>query len=389
MKILNVVASMDPSQGGVCQGVKNNIAAMQQLGINNEVVTFDKSSAAFLKEEPYVIHALGPAMGPYSYCAKLHSWLLENFQRFDTVIIHGLWLYNSFGSYWAWQKLKKKNQDAPRIFLMAHGMLDPYFQKAKGRRLKAIRNWFFWNIIEEKVVNGVDGILFTCEEELLLARKTFKVYHPKSELNVGYGIQSPPVNKREFSEAFFQLCPQAKGRPFLLFLSRIHVKKGVDLLIKAYNHLNKQHDLPDLVIAGPGLESEYGKRIRKMASGSTIHFPGMLQGDAKWGAFYNCEAFVLPSHQENFGIAVVEALACKKPVLVTDQVNIWREIEQANAGIVVPDTEEGIYNMLFQWVSTPPEKRVLLNENAFQAFSDSFAIENSVKKMVASLAVSA
>ncbi|GHA48833.1 glycosyl transferase [Salinimicrobium marinum] len=389
MKILNIVASMDPSQGGVCQGVKNNIAAMQPLGISNEVVSFDISGSPYLKEEPYMIHALGPAIGPYSYCARLHSWLLENFQRFDIVIIHGLWLHNSFGSYWAWRKLKKKNQSVPRIFVMAHGMLDPYFQVAKGRRFKAIRNWFFWNIIEEKVVNGVDGVLFTCEEELLLARKTFKVYHPKSELNVGYGIQRPPASKSEYGEAFFRLCPQVQGRPFLLFLSRINIKKGVDLLVKAYNRLSIQFDLPDLVIAGPGLESEYGKRIKKMASTSTIHFPGMLQGDAKWGAFYNCEAFVLPSHQENFGIAVVEALACKKPVLITDRVNIWREIEKANAAIVVPDTEEGIYNMLFQWVSTPPEKRILLNQMAFQAFSDNFDIENSVKRMVSSLAVCA
>lgn len=380
---------MDPSQGGVCQGVKNNIAAMQQLGISNEVVSFDESSAAFLKEESYIIHALGPARGPYSYCVSLQSWLLENFQRFDTVIIHGLWLYNSFGSYLAWKKFKKKNKKIPRIFVMAHGMLDPYFQKSKDRRLKAIRNWFFWNLVEEKVVNGVDGILFTCEEELLLARKTFKIYQPKSELNVGYGIQSPPANRSEFSEAFFQRCPQVKGRPFLLFLSRIHVKKGVDLLIKAYNHLNKQHDLPDLVIAGPGLETEYGKRVRKMASTSPIHFPDMLQGDAKWGAFYNCEAFVLPSHQENFGIAVVEALACKKPVLITHQVNIWREIEKANAGIIVPDTEEGISKMLYQWVSTASEKKNLLNQNAFQAFSANFLIETSVKRMVASLVASA
>ncbi|WP_424494957.1 glycosyltransferase [Salinimicrobium sp. GXAS 041] len=389
MKILNIVASMNPIQGGVCQGVKNNIAAMQQLGVYNEVVSFDLSGSAFLKEEAYVVHALGPARGPYFYCARLHSWLLENFERFDTVIIHGLWLYNSFGSYLAWQRLKKNNQEAPRIFVMAHGMLDPYFQKAKGRRLKAIRNWFFWNIIEEKVVNGVDGILFTCEEELLLARKTFNVYHPKSELNVGYGIQKPPVNKDRFGKEFFRMCPQLKGHSFLLFLSRIHVKKGVDLLIKAYIRLSIQYDLPDLVIAGPGMESDYGKRIWKMASGSTIYFPGMLQGDAKWGVFYNCEAFILPSHQENFGIAVVEALACKKPVLITDQVNIWREIKKANAGIVGPDTEEGIYDMLLQWVTTTPEQKNQLNQNAFQAFTENFDIENSVRRMISSLAVSA
>ena len=73
---------------------------------------------------------------------------------------------------------------------------------------------------------------------------------------------------------------------------------------------------------------------------------GMLSGAAKWGALYGCEAFVLPSHQENFGIAVVEALACGRPVLISDQVNIWREIVEDGAGIAEADTEEGVEKLL-------------------------------------------
>jgi hypothetical protein len=72
----------------------------------------------------------------------------------------------------------------------------------------------------------------------------------------------------------------------------------------------------------------------------------MLSGAAKWGALYGCEAFVLPSHQENFGIAVVEALACGKPVLISDQVNIWREIVEDGAGLVEGDAEEGVEKLL-------------------------------------------
>jgi glycosyltransferase involved in cell wall biosynthesis len=76
----------------------------------------------------------------------------------------------------------------------------------------------------------------------------------------------------------------------------------------------------------------------------------MLSGEAKWGAFYGCEVFVLPSHQENFGLAIVEALACSKPVLISNQVNIWREIQDFNAGIVADDTLEGTINLLGSWV---------------------------------------
>ena len=94
------------------------------------------------------------------------------------------------------------------------------------------------------------------------------------------------------------------------------------------------------MIAGPGLDTAFGREMRQLAESlcpqpstltpqPAVFFPDMLTGDAKWGALYGCEAFVLPSHQENFGIAVVEALACGKPVLISNQVNIWREIEAA------------------------------------------------------------
>jgi glycosyltransferase involved in cell wall biosynthesis len=83
----------------------------------------------------------------------------------------------------------------------------------------------------------------------------------------------------------------------------------------------------------------------------------MLQGDAKWGALYGCDAFVLPSHQENFGIAVVEALACDRPVLISNQVNIWREIESARGGLIADDTPEGCVKLLSQWLQMSAEQK--------------------------------
>jgi glycosyltransferase involved in cell wall biosynthesis len=126
--------------------------------------------------------------------------------------------------------------------------------------------------------------------------------------------------------------------------------------------------LPDLVIAGPGWDSGYGSEVRALideanrsiastancklqtADSVPIHAVGMLSGAAKWGALYGCEAFVLPSHQENFGIAVVEALACGKPVLISNQINIWREIAEDGAGMVEEDTEGGVEKLLRQFL---------------------------------------
>ena len=143
----------------------------------------------------------------------------------------------------------------------------------------------------------------------------------------------------------WRTLPELKGRKFILFLSRIHPKKGVDLLIQAFARHAKTFPEIDLVIAGPdqtGSKSALQKLARELGVDNRIYWPGMLSGDAKWGAFRSAEFFVLPSHQENFGIVVAEAMALSKPVLITNKVNIWREIEADGAGLVVNDDVEGI-----------------------------------------------
>lgn len=374
---------MNPVNGGPCQGIRNSIPAQEFFGVENEVLCFDNPEENFLSQDTLHVHPIGPTVGPYSYCARLKSWLESNLLRFDVVIIHGLWLYNSYGTFRVWQSFKRRGALRPKLYLMPHGMLDPYFQKAPGRKFKAIRNWFFWKLLESKVANGADGILFTCEQELLLARNTFQPYHPKAEINVGYGIQLPPQDNRTNCDEFYKVCPEVKMKSFYLFLSRIHPKKGVDLLIKAYLRLKEEiQDIPHLVIAGPGLETGYGRRLRTLAKGAHVHFPGMLEGAAKWGAFSCCETFILPSHQENFGIAVVEAMACSKPVLISNQVNIWREIEKEEAGLICKDTEEGIFAMLKTWTKETNDSKKIMGLNALRVYETHYAIDRAAARMI-------
>ena len=168
-------------------------------------------------------------------------------------------------------------------------------------------------------------------------------------------------------------------------------KKGVDLLVKAYievfkNSKNGNADLPVLIVAGPSLDSPYGQAIQKLAGESelkdTILFPGMLSGDSKWGAFYGCDAFILPSHQENFGIAVVEALACGKPVLISNQVNIWREIEDSGGGIIADDTLPGTQQLLSRWKALSHDAQLSLGVNARQTYQKKFATESAARQMM-------
>ena len=108
----------------------------------------------------------------------------------------------------------------------------------------------------------------------------------------------------------------------------------------------------------------------------------MLQGDLKWGAFHSADAFCLPSHQENFGIAVVEALACGKPVLISDKVNIWREIVQDGAGLVAPDTLAGTVDTLQRWLALTPAEMAAMRVAAQRSFRHRFQVGQVAETLV-------
>src|ERR1035437_10156512 len=99
-----------------------------------------------------------------------------------------------------------------------------------------------------------------------------------------------------------------------------------------------------------------------------VTWTGMLAGDLKWGAFYQAQAFVLPSHQENFGIAVAEALACGRPVLISNKVNIWREIAEDRAGLVENDDRAGAVQLLRQWTGMSATAKTEMGRRAADCF---------------------
>ncbi len=166
---------------------------------------------------------------------------------------------------------------------------------------------------------------------------------------VAYGAADCPPRPGEQRAAFRAAVPGLGERGYLLFLSRIHPKKGCDMLVEAFAGVAAQRPELDLVIAGPnqvGLRAELERQAQRLGVLERLHFPGMLAGDAKWGALQGAEAFVLPSHQENFGVVVAEAMACGRPVLISRKVNIWREVAEAGAGLVEEDTVEGTARLL-------------------------------------------
>jgi glycosyltransferase involved in cell wall biosynthesis len=267
-------------------------------------------------------------------------------------------------------------------FVFTHGMLDPWFKYTYP--LKHIKKWIYWPWAEYRVLRDASAVLFTSEEERLLARQSFWLYKVKEKV-VSYGTKNPPMNKDQLREVFFQIYPQLREKRLFLFLSRIHQKKGCDLLIEAFAKVVPFDRSLHLLMAGPAnidLQQALMAQAERLGISQHITWLGMLQGDLKWGAFYSSEVFVLPSHQENFGIAVAEALACSLPVLISNKVNIWREIETDGAGIVNADTVAGTESSLQTWLSKSVAERSKMATQAKTTFDNRFTVEAMSKSLI-------
>jgi len=202
------------------------------------------------------------------------------------------------------------------------------------------------------------------------------------------GIHLPDGDPELQIEEFYDLLPVLRNRRYLLFLARIHEKKGCDILLDAFARTLARDPEWRLVMAGPD-ENGLGARLTAQAAalglGDRVTFTGMLQGDLKWGALRSAEVFVLPSHQENFGVVVVEALACGTPVLISDKVNIAREISARGAGLTGSDTVDGTTRMLTRWTSMPIDEQDEMARRAVQCFAEKFEINAASRSLINAL----
>jgi glycosyltransferase involved in cell wall biosynthesis len=364
MRILHIVGSINPAAGGPTEAIRM-IIHYRPPGYEGEVVTLDSPDAPFLKDFPFEIHALGKKNKSW-YSPKLVPWLKANRHRFDGVLVHGLWEFTGLAALLTLPGYKP-------YMVFTHGMLDPYFKRRY--RLKHFKKWLYWVPAQYWILRAAERVLFTTELERDLAKQSFwlRHWHP---MVVSYGADPQLPEIQTLKPAFFAHCPGLSAadpaQRSLLFLGRIDPKKGCDLLVKAFATVAAHHPDLHLVMAGPD-KSGWSKELHAIADaagvGNRVHWPGMLRGDAKWGAFAACDAFILPSHQENFGIAVAEALACGRPVLISDQVNIASEIEADGCGLVEPDTLDGTIRLLQRWLALDLPARQEMSRRAFSTFS--------------------
>ncbi|MGO9339145.1 MAG: glycosyltransferase [Terracidiphilus sp.] len=366
MKILHVIPSVNPATGGPVEGLKQLCHIYHMGGHELEVASLDSPQMIGQYNFPARVFALGPGWGIYGYSPRAAKWFRENLARYDVVFINCIWQYNTLAAY---QALARTSTP---YAVFTHGMLDPYFQRRFP--LKHIKKLIYWHLFLRRILTGATTVLFTCEEEKILARQSFPGYQVR-ETVVPYGIFGPECNVAAAGEEFLTQWPILRGKRLVTTIGRIHPKKGTDLLIKAFASSMAKDPSWHLVIAGPdqiGIKNSLEAMASKLGIADRITWTGMLSGTAKWGALAAAEVFALASHQENFGIVVAESLACGLPVIVSNRVNIWREVENYGAGLICEDNLEGVRTSLSQWQSLSNEEIAAMRLRSRRCFDEVF-----------------
>jgi glycosyltransferase involved in cell wall biosynthesis len=374
MKILHVIPSIDPATGGPAEGLKQLCHIYKLGGHDVAVATLDAPEAIEGYDFPVPVFALGPGWGLYGYTSRAAKWFRENLAAYEVVFINCIWQYNTLAVYRALQ-----GSTTPYA-VFTHGMLDPYFKKKFP--LKHIKKTIYWHLFLQRILRNARAVLFTCEEEKILARNSFPRYQVR-EMVVPYGIFGPECDTAAAAEEFLTRWPELRGKRVAISMGRIHPKKGTDLLIEAFAASLAKDAAWRLVIAGPdglGWQKDLEALAQRLGVADRITWTGMLRGSIKWGALAAAEVFTLPSHQENFGIVIAEALSCGLPVVVSNKVNIWREVTSYDAGLVCDDTREGAAQCLARWQTLTGDERAALRVNSRRCFDELFNYEATAKR---------
>ena len=334
MKILHIIANLSPRFGGPPKACLEMACAQAKRGYEVGICTTNQDGPGIL---PVPINQVVVESGvsiryfqvqsPRKFCFSLPlmQYLRKYIKNYDVVHLHSVYLFPVAvaGCFCIKNKV-------PYVFT-PHGALDPYIYNRHRYRKAIAGKLYHYDIIKNASV-----IHFITREERALAEKyCFGV--PGCVVPIGLNVENYIYKSSQ--NGFLSRFPELNGKKIILFLGRINFKKGLDILVDAFAAVAEELKDVHLLLAGPD-DDGYGKKVasflkkRNISDKATL--AGMLLGDEKLEALYSSSVFVLPSYSENFGISVLEAMACGLPVIVSDKVNLWPDIVEAGAGMVAP-----------------------------------------------------
>lgn len=314
-----MIPSVDERSGGPATAIVPMCRALMQQGVEVLLLSTTAGLAAKAKHGEVLDHKGVPAIffqaqlgESFKYSRPLSSWLRSNIQNFGVAHIHAVFNHSSVAAAHICQKARVPYVVRPL------GTLDPW-----SMTQKSLRKRLFWQISGKGILDKAAAVHYTSEAEKLTTESSLGLNHGRV---IPLGVETAVSSSTD------------KLDPYVLVLSRLHPKKGLDVLIDAFLSLvqSPQFAAWRLVLAGDG-PVEYVSMLKAKAGASDkITFMGWVDGEEKNAVLSGASLLVLPSHQENFGLCVMEALAHSVPVLVSPSVNLAEEIAAANAGWIAP-----------------------------------------------------
>ncbi|HSI61479.1 MAG TPA: glycosyltransferase [Candidatus Saccharimonadia bacterium] len=375
MRVLHVIPSLDKRDGGpslalplmarslAMQGVSVDVATTLSVGdAQQQGITFGEP----VPREGFTVRYFKRQMHFYKVSMPLWTWLRDHVQDYDLVHNHALFSFAPI----AGARAARKN--AVPYVMRPLGLLNTWGMENRRRWIKAIS----FRLIERPALEHAAAIHYTSTAEQHEADRLQLNGKPHV---VPLGIDLGPL-QRDSSQQFLNRFPQARGRRIVLFLSRLDPKKGVELLLKAFANVTQDDHNAILVIAGQGKPS-YETGLQNLAASLQLEkdvlWTGFLDGDDKYAALAAADVFVLPSHSENFGIALVEALAAGKACIATDGVAVADDMRQGDAGLVIPCNDVPALTAAMNQLLTDDALRSRLGGNATRLAAERFSLEAS------------
>ena len=337
-----MLSNLDPASGGPAEALRGLATAQAEAGLTVAVLSTwtrgaDLGFAHRLRAAGVAVQLVGPCYPPLNWRPGLSRAVEAAVRAADVVHIHALW---ESVQHLAARAARRSGR--PYVFRPC-GMLDPW-SLSQSRWKKRAYLWLrlradldraaalhFTTAIERDLVAPLGLTAPTLVEPNGIRPDEFRDLPPRAEFRAAHGIPA--------------------DAPLLFFLGRLHPKKGLDLFPPALAALPGFY----LAVAGPDHDG-YGDQVRQHAArlsvADRVRFVGMLRGREKLAGLAAADLFVLPSHQENFGNAVVEALAAGLPVVISDQVNLWPDVRDAGVGGVVPLRVDALTEEIRRWLSS-------------------------------------
>lgn len=332
MRVLHVIPSVAERSGGPATAIVPLCRALRDAGTdvllvttNEGLVTRDEltqNGTERLADYKGVPARFFPVQlgASFKYSRPLAVWLKNNAPEFDVVHVHAVFNHASVAAAGACRSA------AVPYVVRPLGTLDPW-----SMRQKPVRKRVFWFVSGRKMLERSAAVHYTAQAEKEATEGFLRLNHGRV---IPLGVEAGDVAA---GNGLAQWFAGLAGQRYVLFLSRLDPKKGLDLLIESFVSLVRKPEFGSwrLVIAGDGPREYVATLKEKAANSHRITFAGWVEGEAKEALLRNASLLALPSRQENFGFCVLEAMARGVPVLLSPQVNLAREIDAADAGWIV------------------------------------------------------